>query len=94
VTNTRPYNGVLAVKCFMILAPEAEFWVGCQGYLQLVSSLSPLANELLEEFFVGRELKLLSHKVHAHLNDNSCLGCSQMTKNTKKAQTYTFTTHA
>ncbi len=42
----------------------------------------------LDEFFAGHKLKLLFHKVHAHLIHNSCLAHSQVTKKTKKVQKY------
>jgi hypothetical protein len=44
--------------------------------------------KVLEEYLVGNELKLLSHKVHAYLVRNLCIGHSQITKNAKNCVTH------
>jgi hypothetical protein len=44
---------------------EAEFIERFIAQYQLASNLFPLLNALFRSFLVGRELKFMSHKVHA-----------------------------
>jgi hypothetical protein len=75
---------------------EAEFIERFIAQYQLVFSLSPLLNALFRSFLVGRELKFLSHKVHALkiLAIAKVVG-NNLGQNKKKCQThYLFTPKA
>jgi hypothetical protein len=61
---------------------EAEFLV-------TIYNLFPAYPHLrINLFLVGHELKLLSHKVHAHVIHISCIDHLKMTKNAKKVHYY------